>query len=549
MTPQSTAAILPPRSGNIGALVAGRWTGLLIPSLSDLLFIALIAWLFMSTGAHGWQSLLVDADVGWHIRTGEYILDHHSVPRTDLYSFSKPGAPWYAWEWLTDVLDAVLFRMAGLKGVVLTAGILIVLFATILMRRIVDAGAHLFAALLVTLLSVGSASMHFLARPHVFTLVLLSVSMAIIEADRRGAEADRRGANPARIWWLVPITLLWTNLHGGFLILVALLGLATLGAAIEAWMKKPAGAAAEWNPAIRWAKLTAACAAVSLVNPYGWGLHFHVIEYLRSDWIRKVVQEFQSPTFRDENMLQFEALLFIGLIAAGARFRRAEVIDGLWILFLAYLSLSSVRHVPVFVTAVGPLLALELTTWWRAGVSGATKNSALGILHQMGNELLPGFQRTSLWGAAAVVALVVIGKPIPWPTDFPEEIFPTKLIHAHEQQILHSRVLTTDQWADYLIYLHPEQKVFVDGRSDFYGPKIGDQFLHVMAGAPDWEQVMRQYQFNLALIPADIALAQLLKQRPEWQEVANDGKRILLVLSASPVLATRIPIENQGSKD
>jgi hypothetical protein len=237
------------------------------------------------------------------------------------------------------------------------------------------------------------------------------------------------------------------------------------------------------------------------------------------------------------------------LIAAGACFRRAKVTEGLWILFLAYLSLSSVRHVPIFVTAVGPLIALELTSWWRACASGATKNSALGILNQMGTDLLPGFQRTSAWCVIAVAALVVIGKPIPWPADFPEEIFPAKLIHAHEQQILHSRVLTTDQWADYLIYLHPEQKVFVDGRSDFYGPQIGDQFLHVMSGAPDWEQVMRQYQFNLVLIPGDIALAQLLKARPEWREVGNDGKRILLVLGASPVLTTRIPVENQGSKD
>ena len=144
-------------------------------------------------------------------------------------------------------------------------------------------------------------------------------------------------------------------------------------------------------------------------------------------------------------------------------------------------------------------------------------------------------------GFMAVAALVLIDRPIPWPKDFPEEIFPTALVHAHEQEILHSRVLTTDQWADYLIYLHPEQKVFVDGRSDFYGPAIGNQFLHVMSGAPDWEQVMRQYRFDLVLIPADVALAQLLKARPEWHEIASDGKRILLVLRATSVPATKNP--------
>src|SRR5579863_912836 len=240
-------------SKRIDALLATRWGRLLVPSLSDFLFVALIAWLFMSSGAHGWQSLLADADVGWHIRTGEYILDHHQVPYHDLYSFSKAGAPWYAWEWLTDVIDGLLFRWAGLKGIVLAAGVIIALYATTLMRRIVDAGAHLFVALLVTLFSVGSASMHFLARPHIFTLLLLSISMGIIEADRRGG-------NRARIWWLVPIALVWTNLHGGFLVLIGLLGLAAVGAAAEAWAqvwtRRPDGGRADWARARRWATLT-----------------------------------------------------------------------------------------------------------------------------------------------------------------------------------------------------------------------------------------------------------------------------------------------------
>jgi hypothetical protein len=538
-------------AGNMNAVLQRRWGRVFVPSLSDLLFVALIAWLFMSAGAHGWQSLLADADVGWHIRTGEYILNHHAVPHQDLYSFSKPGAPWYAWEWLTDVIDAALFRLAGLKGVVLMAGVVIALFATTLMRRVVDAGAHLFVALLVVLLGVGSASIHFLARPHVFTLLLLSIAMGIIEADRRSEKRPIHGdwKSSRRIWWLVPITLVWTNLHGGFLILIALLGLAASGAAAEEWIAKAPGERANWGPALHWAKLTAACAAVSLINPYGWELHLHVVEYLRSDWIRTVVQEFQSPSFRSENMLQFEVLLFAGLIAAGARFRRGQVIDGLWVLALAYLALSSVRHVPVFVAVLAPLIASEATSWWRAFVDGAPKNSAQGILNQMGMDLIPGFQRTSIWSGVAVVALMATGSPIPWPADFPSEVFPTALVHAHEQQILHSRVLTTDQWADYLIFLHPEQKVFVDGRSDFYGPEIGNRFLHLMAGAPGWQQVIEQYKFNLALIPSDVALAQLLRTRPEWSVEAEDGKRILLVLKPSSVLTAKSTGENQGSRD
>jgi len=131
---------------------------------------------------------------------------------------------------------------------------------------------------------------------------------------------------------------------------------------------------------------------------------------------------------------------------------------------------------------------------------------------------------------AAVAALAGSGSAIAWPQDFPSLVFPTGMIHAHEREISQARVLTTDQWADYLIYLHPEHKVFVDGRSDFYGPEIGDQFLQVMRGMPGWEKVIQKYRFNLALLPVDTAAAQLLKQRPEWRVVADDGKEILLVL-------------------
>src|SRR6185369_10256339 len=146
-------------------------------------FLAILVWLFMSSGAAGWQGLLTDADVGWHIRTGEYILDHHAVPHVDLYSFSKPDAAWYAWEWLTDVIYGGLHRMAGLKGIVLMAAILISLFALTLIRRMVSRGVHMFVALAVALLGVGGSSMHFLARPHLLTLVLLSISMWIIDED------------------------------------------------------------------------------------------------------------------------------------------------------------------------------------------------------------------------------------------------------------------------------------------------------------------------------------------------------------------------------
>lgn len=509
-SPQTLAALPAPKARSLASPF--------IPSLSDLFFLALMVWLFIA-GPYGWKGLLTDADAGWHIRTGEYILDHHAVPRTDLYSFSKPGAPWFAWEWLSDVIDAALFRAAGLKGVVLVAGVLIALFATLLIRRMIWRNAHLFVAVIVALLAVGSSSVHFLARPHVFTFALLSIAMWMIEADLK---------QPTRwIWLLVPMTVLWTNLHGGFLTLIAVLGLTTIGSlAIAAWR--------------RYTILTIACSIASVANPYGIRLHQHAIEYLRSDWIRRVVQEFQSPSFRNENMMQFEVLLVAGIIAAGFLIRERRWTEALWILFFGHMALQSVRHVPMFAIVAGPVIAEQISGWWRALSAGAGKTSPAGIINQMSADFVPGFRRTTFWPVAAVIALALIGRPMNWPADFPDQIFPVAMIHAHKSEIFAARTLTTDQWADYLIFLNPHYKVYVDGRSDFYGEQIGDEFLHLTSGQPGWQEIMRKYGFQLVLLPRGAALVELLKTQPDWRVADDDGKHILLARKGTPVPPTGI---------
>src|ERR1700747_254161 len=104
----------------------------LLPSFADFAFLMPLAFLFGRMA--GVKTLFSDCDTGWHIRTGEWIIAHHAVPTQDIFSFSKPGAPWFAWEWLSDVLFALLFRAAGFKGVLLMAGTIIALYPTIVLR-------------------------------------------------------------------------------------------------------------------------------------------------------------------------------------------------------------------------------------------------------------------------------------------------------------------------------------------------------------------------------------------------------------------------------
>lgn len=489
---------------------------LFIPSFADCFFVALLAWLFIC-GASGWKSLLADGDAGWHIRTGQYILAHHAVPSHDLFSFSKPGAPWFAWEWLSDVVLALLFQLGGLKAITLAAGTLIAVYATVLLRYALWLKANALLAALLVLLAVGASSMHFLARPHLFTLLLLPACLWLVHADRK--------KKTPWVWLLIPVAVLWTNLHGGFFMFVACLGLLTAGTGIECWLGQ-----ARWSTLARASVLLAGCGLASLINPYGIELHKHVFEYLRSDWIRNAIQEFQAPTFRSEGQLQFEALLILGLIVTGVLLKERRVGDALCIVFLAHSSLMSVRHAPLYAAVAAPLIAAELSAAWKSWAEALPRQSIVRILRQIGQDIVPAFRRNTFWPVLVILALVFVDAPLKWPRDFPTENFPLDMIHGHAELLQSGRLLTTDQWGDYIIYaFYPKQKVFVDGRSDFYGAALGTEYLHLTQGEYDWHQILERYKFQVALLPVELPLSALLKREPGWHLVGDDHHALLFV--------------------
>jgi hypothetical protein len=136
----------------------------------------------------------------------------------------------------------------------------------------------------------------------------------------------------------------------------------------------------------------------------------------------------------------------------------------------------------------------------------------------------------SVWPLLGVAALVAIDQPVKWPKDFPSEAFPTAMVHENAAVLRSGRLLTPDQWADYLIYYnYPNQRVFVDGRSDFYGESLGKEYLHLLQGAYDWRAILQRYAFDRALLPVDWPLASMLKLDPSWRVMKDDGKAILFL--------------------
>ncbi|MDX1979040.1 MAG: hypothetical protein SFV51_02140 [Bryobacteraceae bacterium] len=488
---------------------------LLTPSMADIFFVALILWLFVA-GA-GWQRLVLDGDTGVHIRVGDRVLSEGAAPKTDTFAYSREGEQWYAFEWLSGVVFSALHREWGLRGVALASGLVIAATITILLRFMIWSGANCLIALPLTFSATSALYLHFLARPHIFTQLFLVIAIWMIARDREQQ-------SPA-IWLLAPLTALWANLHAGFFILFACLGLLALGSILEM----------RWKAASRYSLVGLACLAASLINPYGAHLHSHLLETMSAGWLRDFSLEFRSPSFRNEYYLHFMVLLFLGLWVTGRLLERRHFADTLWIVFLAYCSLVSVRHVTLFTLAATPYIALRLTELLLPWAASQPENSVARIVEELGAEKQPQFRWNSLW---VIVFAGMLMLPLPWgqfPTDVSPELAPAKLVERNAQLLTSSRVFASDEWGDYLIYkLYPRQRVFLDGRHNYYGEQLAGEYTELIQGKPRWRELAAKHRINAMLVNPETALAAQLAIDPAWRLIDRDSKALLFTRQETP---------------
>ena len=277
----------------------------LLPSLTDFAFLLPIVFLFGRMD--GVQTLLSDCDTGWHIRTGDWMVANRLIPTHDVFSFSKPNGVWFAWEWLSDLIFAGLnqSRRVAPGGAVEPAAAVRYLHAAFpadaapCQRGRMQHSAHVVA--------VASSSVHWLARPHLFTLLFLVVFFFVLERAREGQ--TRIAGIPYFV--LLPLaTILWTNLHGGFIVGILMVGLYGVGEVLTVAFS--ADNATRRPAALRaaaWFGTALACLAASLVNPYTWRLHVHLFQYLRDPYASQHIAEFFSLSFHHPAAIFFEGLL------------------------------------------------------------------------------------------------------------------------------------------------------------------------------------------------------------------------------------------------
>jgi hypothetical protein len=348
--------------------------------------------------------------------------------------------------------------------------------------------------------------------------MLLALSVGLCLRDRR---AERR-----LIWTLVPLSLLWANMHGGFLTLPVYLGLTAAGLAAE-WVL--ARDSATWRAAARYAALSAASLAVTVANPYGAQLHLHIIEYLRAGWLKELVQEYHAPSAKlGEPFYWFCGLALLAGLACLNQLRRKEVAAPVAALFFGWAAFQSARHIPVFLTVALPLVAGEAAQALEWLAQRDPKRSLAATWLQMDAQMLAQASRFSLWIPAFFAVALAMPARLGAPSDFPARDFPAPMVRAHGAELDRARLFTTDAWADYVLYhRYPRTRVFVDGMNDFFGPEIGLEYLDMLDGGPRTGELFERWGFEAALVPVRGPLAKWLRSQPGWALVAEDRQAAL----------------------
>jgi hypothetical protein len=503
----------------------------LLPSFADFAFLLPVAFLFGRMG--GIHSLLGDGDTGWHIRTGQWILAHRAVPSADPFSFTKPGEPWFAWEWLSDVVLALLHRAGGLQAVAVF-GIVMLCLVFSLLFRLVRRRANPIVAIAITIVAAAASSIHWLARPHLFTLLFLVIFYHALESIREGR------TRVAGLPWLAVfpvITVLWTNLHGGFFVGILMICAYGTGELITLLLAPSAeGRRPRWERARAYFLSAAACLAASLVNPYFYELHVHTAKYLQNPFNSQHIMEFLSPSFHHPTAIFFEAMLVLGAATAvwnfSARRFTEPVLLGLW----AHAALLATRNIPIFMIVAAPAVAAALDQWLRLvprlELAGWVRKAAARfnrLADETGvSEAVGRFHLVSAAGFAIVLALIYSPQP---PRKFRAEFDPQRYPEAALatlRQLPGARIFSNDEWGDYLIYsLYPRQRVFVDGRSDFYGNDFEEEYLDAMNVKHGWEETFGRFRIDTILLPPDAPLTGALKLSGDWRVVFDDGTSLV----------------------
>ncbi|MBB2204792.1 hypothetical protein [Gluconacetobacter takamatsuzukensis] len=455
-----------------------------MPPLTGLMIPAIYALALFSSG------LLGDGDTFWHVASGNWILAHRAVPHVDPFSYTFVGQPWTAHEWLSEVLFAAAFDLAGWSGVLILTSLAVALTA-ILLAGVLARYMGVLATWLTTMVALGCVTPSLLARPHMLALPAMAAwTIALLRARARNTTPGLP---------VLVIMVVWANLHGSFALGLAL----TIAFAVEAVADRPD---ARLRTAGRWGGFFLLAVLAARLTPNGWhGLLFPV-ELIRMPELARIAE--WQPINVARNPAPEVALLALVYIALTRRLSLPPI-RLLILMGLIHLCLHHVRNSMV----VGVIAPLILAAPLGRALDG--REGAEGAFHK------PGHPAREVVVLICALLLVTGGRLLRPVTLDDSNMTPISALNSLPAAVTARPVLNAYQFGGYLIFrgIRP----FVDGRADMYRSFINDyRGLTDYPDHADFARAAERFHLGWTIFPSDSAIGQMLDTQPGWRRVYSD---------------------------
>lgn len=477
----------------------------------------LLVWLVL-LGA-GRAKFFIDPGTFWHTTTGELVLKDGFI-RADPYTFTFAGQWWVPYQWLGEVVMALAHRVGGFDTQLLGAVTLIAAVFAWLAVRLVRTGLHpalVGAAVALTLAAAGS---HFHVRPHLFTLA----AMAAVAVFLTDADVARPKLN--RLFWLAPLCVVWTNVHGGVLGGIGTICIAFAGWVVAWKLGRPAPLRS-WRDVGLLTLVALGCGLSTLASPYGTDMVKTWRVIMDAGELREIIAEHRPLDVTAPYAWPVLALALLYLFVLYGVKRSAIRVS--WLLPLVWLALSfsRCRHVSLFaVVALATLAAMWKHTRWALWLAAYRAD-----LYQPGSaEARPRWAHLWLPAVAVLLALALQTARVPvpligsgwaqhdpqtWPVDVLDEL------KAHEPKPGEPNRMFNAGYTDggFLIYHTPGYKVFVDDRCELTG---GPWLIDFVRKSADPGNAVNEWQaqygrFDFALTRTGTPFDEWFRASPEWQ--------------------------------
>jgi hypothetical protein len=522
------------------------WSRWFLPSTAEVCFVTLLLIMLFSRVS---KFYFLDGDPGWHIRAGQYMLETHSIPHHDIFSFSMPHAWWVTYEWGTEVIFAMLHGRYGLNGVVFFVVVVLAATYTLLYKLLRLEGFSFLLSFPLLLFIILGSNFHWVARPHVVSYLFVLPFFYFLDRFSRGKTSLRR------MWILPVLMLLWVNLHAGFIAGVTLVLIFFVSAVFE-YLFASSGRRSSLSSKVRQMGVVAAATVMaSLVNPNGYRLYVYLFKYFKAVHNLNPPNELFSPSFQ---LLIFEPFLvaviapILLLLYSRYRPRLEEALTlGVWIA----LGLIALRNIPVMLLICAPIYARllqglnEPLAEWLSKVP-KIQEPLRRLFRRIG--LVVSMEKIFDRHLISVVVLLVLSWIVVHQGNLgsyqvmnfrflKERGFPVSAIEYLKTNRPAGNVFNDWVAGGFLIYnFYPNVKVFVDGRLDMYGEDFARLFLKLIntpgvdEGKDNWKKIFQRYQIQWVMIRPECALRYVLDSDPEWERRYLDAECIIFVRKAAP---------------